>query len=79
MTKEVKIYIGEKAASSIKGVQRAGQVHAKKKKKSNLDNVFKPCTKKNSKWTEDLNIRPKITKILGKNIDSMLFGQYLSL
>ena len=78
MTKEVKIYNGEKAASSIKGVQRAGQVHAKKKK-SNLDNFLKPCTKINSKWTEDLNVRPKITKILGKNIDSMLFGQYLSL
>jgi len=30
MTKEVKIYNGGKAASSVKGVQRAGQLHAKK-------------------------------------------------
>ena len=33
-----------------------------------LELFFTPCTKINSKWIKDLNIRPKIIKLIKKNI-----------
>ena len=37
LTKEVKIYNGEKTISSTSGAEKTGQPHAKKKKKMKLE------------------------------------------
>jgi hypothetical protein len=37
-----------------------------------LDPCFLPCTKINSKWIKDLNIRPKILKQLQQAVENTL-------
>ena len=69
LTKEARIYNGEKMISLGKDARKTGQQLVKKMK---LEHFLALYTKINAKWIKDLNVRPEIIKLLEENIGKTL-------
>ena len=67
MTKEARIYNGEKEVSSISCAGKTGQLHVQERNENSLI----ACTKINARWTKDLHVRLDTIK---HKLQQYLFG-----
>ena len=72
MTKEGKIYTGEKTVSSMSGVRRTGQLHIKYWHYNTFKHNIK---KRKSKWIKDQNVRLDTIKLLEESKSTTPFDR----
>ena len=66
--------MGKKTVSSTNGVGKIGQLCYITHTRTKLDHFLMLCTKTNSKWIKDLNVRPEIINIFQQSTDRNFCG-----